>query len=355
MRVFPSVVSAWLLAGCFSAGLAQVAPPAPAKPAYEADAKFVAALDAAKLNLHQHDYAAAIDEYKKANKVANGACVNCLVGLYDAQMKVGKFKDAVATATTMQPLVSSSIDKSLVASDLGRALMAQAGSKPKPEQLEAAHTAFAASLAAYPKNGTALFSDGCVLARMGKNDEASKEFQACADGARPHDPVRTRAEHFAENPALSMNQMAPPFEVKTSDGTRFNLDNMSGHVVLIDFWATWCGPCNEELPHLQRLVKQFANEPLTVISISWDRDEEAWKSFIAKHEMTWVQYRDADHSLSNSFGVPSIPHYFLVDSDGLLYPQMLGADDDVSGKIKKLLARAKAKSAATQVASAGNE
>jgi hypothetical protein len=58
--------------------------------------------------------------------------------------------------------------------------------------------------------------------------------------------------------------------------------------------------------------------------------------------MTWVQYRDADHHLSNLFGINAIPHYFTIDSDGVLTAEMMGSGSDVEGKLKKLVARAKA-------------
>ena len=57
--------------------------------------------------------------------------------------------------------------------------------------------------------------------------------------------------------------------------------------------------------------------------------------------MTWVQYRDADHELSKRFGIVSIPHYFTIDSDGVLTSEMLGSGSDVEGKLKKLVARTK--------------
>ena len=217
--------------------------------------------------------------------------------------------------------------------------------------MDAAHTAFQAALTDFPGNNAARYSDGCVLARMGKDDDAKQQFTACAQAASANDPMRVRAAHFAENPSLSLHKMAPAFEVTALDGSHFNLDNMGGRVVLIDFWATWCGPCNEELPHVQKIAKEFANDPFVLISISWDDDEAKWKDFIAKHEMTWVQYRDADHKLSNEFGINAIPHYFTIDSDGVLTAEMLGSGNDVEGKIKKLIKRAReSKAAPTQVA-----
>jgi peroxiredoxin len=101
------------------------------------------------------------------------------------------------------------------------------------------------------------------------------------------------------------------------------------------------GPCNAELPHMKKIAKEFAGQPLVIISVSWDSDEQKWRDFINKNEMTWVQYRDADHHLSNLFGINAIPHYFTIDSDGVLTAEMLGEGSNVEGKLKKLVAKAK--------------
>jgi thiol-disulfide isomerase/thioredoxin len=333
------------------AGRAQT-PATNAAPSYASDPKFVSAMAEGGTLTKQRKYIFALDAYKKANKIAGGSCFQCLKDIYDLQMGMGSYKDAIATATQLEALALSPAAKSVAAADRGAALVAQAGEKPKPAQLEAAHEAFQAAVTQYPKNIAAQYQDGCVLARLGKDDDASKEFAACAAAASPTDPVRIRAQHFAENPSLATHKMAPAFEVTALDGTKFNLDNMGGRVVLIDFWATWCGPCNEELPNVKKIAKEFANEPFTVISISWDADEMKWKDFIDKHEMTWLQYRDADHKLSERFGVNAIPHYFTIDSDGVLTAELLGSGTDVEGKIKKLIKRAKeSKPVGNQVAS----
>ena len=91
---------------------------------------------------------------------------------------------------------------------------------------------------------------------------------------------------------------------------------------------------------MKKIAKQFAGEPLVILSISWDSDEAKWKQFIQKNEMTWMQYRDADQSLTKMFGINSIPHYFTIDSDGVLTSEMVGGGSDVEGRLKKLLAKA---------------
>jgi thiol-disulfide isomerase/thioredoxin len=331
---------------------AAVAVSAPASaPAYERDPKFVASLREGGVLLREKRGGFAEVAYKKANKIAGGQCKRCLDGLWHAQMMQGDYKDAAATAAALEPLQTQPTGKAWTLMLRAQAMTAQAGRKPKPQQLEAVHAVYQQVIAINPKSAGALYADGQVLARLGKLEDARAAFQQCVQCVTPHDPSRLRAEHFAENPELATHPMAPAFEVTALDGSKFNLDAMGGRVVLIDFWATWCGPCNAELPHLQRIAKEFAGQPLVIISVSWDADEAKWKEFVAKHEMTWVQYRDADHRLSDSFGINAIPHYFTIDSDGVLTAEMLGEGADVEGKLKKLVAKARAAEAAVAGAS----
>ena len=332
------VLVAFLLAPSLRAAAPEAVPP----PAWRADPKFQAALDEAHRLARQRQYAFALDDLRKASKIAGGKDIPVVVEIYDLQIKSGAYKDAVNTASMISELVTNPKDKSNAATRRGQALMLQAGDKNKPDLLAASDASFKAALADNPKNATALYFDGRVLARLGQTAAARTAFQQCVSCLSPSDPTYLRAQHFAENPALALAKMAPAFTVTALDGSRFTLDNMGGKVVLIDFWATWCGPCNRELPHMQKIAREFAGQPLVILSISWDSDESKWRDFIAKHDMTWTQYRDADHTLSNLFGINAIPHYFTIDSDGVLTAEMLGEDSDVEGKLKKLISRAKA-------------
>jgi peroxiredoxin len=305
------------------------------------DPHFVAAMADGKKLSGTGDLYFAVDAYKKANKIAGGKCAACLEQMNALQMKMGNYKDAAATAADLATVVDTPIDKSVAEALRGQALYAQAGDKPKPAQLQAVDEILKAALTDYPKNLSARFLDGTVLARMGQTDAARQQFQTCISQCSATDPYLLRAKHFAANPALSYAKRAPAFTVTALDGTKFTLDAMGGRVVLIDFWATWCGPCNEELPHMRKIAKEFAGQPLVIISISWDSDDAKWKQFIAKNQMTWVQYRDADHELSKQFGVNAIPHYFTIDSDGVLTSEMLGEGSDVEGKLKKLIVKAR--------------
>ncbi len=331
-----------LFLACISAGFLIPGLNAQEPASYKADPKFVAAVAEAKALVSKRDYRFAIDAYKKANKIADGKDAACLKALMGLQSDTGDAKAAVASAAALEAIATTPEAKADAAVSRGIMLYRQAGEKAKPELLHAADDSFKTAMMADPKNPTAHYLDGQVLARLGEMEAARGQFQSCLSCMTPKDPSYARAQHFAERPELSTAKMAPAFTVTSLDGTQFNLDAMNGRVVLIDFWATWCGPCNAELPHMKKIAKEFAGQPLVIISVSWDADETKWKDFIAKNEMNWVQYRDADHVLSKRFGVEAIPHYFTIDSDGVLTAEMMGTGSDVEGKLKKLVARAKA-------------
>ncbi|NYF79089.1 TlpA disulfide reductase family protein [Granulicella arctica] len=322
--------------------------------AYKTNPKFISAMAEAKKLEQDRQYIFATDSYKKANKIAGGKDEGCLESLTELQIKIGDYKAAAITAAAAEEIAATPRDKSAAEMSRGVALYRQAGDKGKPDLLHAADDAFKAAQANDAKNASAHYMDGYVLTRLGQMDAAREQFQACVSCLSPKDPSYTRVQHFAADPALSMAKRAPSFTVISLDGSKFTLDEMGGRVVLIDFWATWCGPCNEELPHMKKIAKEFAGQPLVIISVSWDSDETKWKSFIAKNEMNWVQYRDADHGLSKSFGVQAIPHYFTIDSDGVLTAEMLGSGSDVEGKLKKLVAKAKASGATAPPVAGGN-
>jgi peroxiredoxin len=321
---------------------AAATPPAatpPAAPAYLSDPKFQKAYDAAKQKNLEYDEHLA--RWKKTDKLSHNQCVECLRETIRLQIRLQEWKDALDTTALLDAVATEPEDKFYAQAERGQMLMQSNGGQPKPDQLKQADAAFQAALAIHKNNKAALYGDGRALAMLGRYDEAKAQFQHYLDRAGEADHYRLRVEHFIDNPHLATMPMAPPFTVVTSDGSEFNLDDMNGKVVLLDFWATWCGPCNESLPEIKKIAKDFTNEPLVVISISRDDDPAAWKAFITKNEMTWPQYRDANDALAKAYSVQSIPHYFTIDSDGVLTTEMVGSDSDVRGKLKKLIAHAK--------------
>jgi thiol-disulfide isomerase/thioredoxin len=225
---------------------------------------------------------------------------------------------------------------------LGGVLMTEGIQKHKDDLFHRAHEELLKALASGTSFPAATFTDGLVLARLKQDDAAKARFEEYVKLRPENVPDRQRALRYISQPELARARMAPAFAITTTDGQRLSLDDLAGKVVLLDFWATWCGPCREALPHMQRIARKFQGEPLVVLSVSLDSDEQKWKDFVVKNEMTWLQYRDGGFTgpISKMFGVEAIPHTFTIDADGVLQDEQIG-DGSVEGKLKKLVARAR--------------
>jgi len=212
----------------------------------------------------------------------------------------------------------------------------------KDEYFSHAHEELTAALAVYSNFPDAIFLDGQALARLQQDDAAKARFEQFVKMQPESDPNRQRAVRYIARPELARARMAPAFAVTTTDGKRITLDDLQGKVVLLDFWATWCAPCREALTHIRDVARKFQGQPLVVLSISVDTDQDKWKDFIGKNEMTWPQYCDSSltGNIAKMFDVQSIPHTFTIDAEGVLQEEHAG-DAAIEGKLKKLIARAR--------------
>jgi thiol-disulfide isomerase/thioredoxin len=114
-----------------------------------------------------------------------------------------------------------------------------------------------------------------------------------------------------------------PLDLKFTaiDGHEVDLSKMRGKVVLIDFWATWCGPCVAELPNVLKAYEALHSKGFEIVGISLDQDRAKLDSFIKEKKMTWPQFFDGQgwkNEISSKFGIRSIPAMWLIDKNGML-------------------------------------
>ena len=157
----------------------------------------------------QREPADAADAYKKANKIAGGRCVECLEYMYKAEMHYREYKDAIASATALQALYTTPQMISFAAFERAEAMLAQAGDKPKPAQLEAADAALKEAIAAYPRNGGARFADGQVLARLGKNARSDRAVYRVRQVRLTHRPIAAARAALCRKPRAVVEQDGP--------------------------------------------------------------------------------------------------------------------------------------------------
>ena len=293
-------------------------------------------------SLRARDHLMALEGFKKADKQDNGHCFACQAMMIKYGVEAGDWKAAELAGQEMMAEAKDKQNSAIAHHQLAVIYMDEGLQHNKDQYFSRAHEELTLALSAYGNFPDAVFLDGKALAHMEQDDAAKARFEQFAKMIPPDDPQRQRALRFIEQPELARSRMAPAFAVTTNDGKRVSMDDLQGKVVLLDFWATWCAPCREALPHIREVAKKFQGQPLVVLSVSVDDDQAAWEQFIGKNEMTWPQYCDHGFKgpIAKMFGVTSIPHTFTIDADGVLQEEHVG-DAAIEGKLKRLVARAR--------------
>ena len=289
----------------------------------------------------EREYTKALDSFRKANKQDGGRCIQCELKAWTVALTVRDFKTAREEANQLMSQLASEKDKAEVHYMLGCVYLAEGIQKHHDNDLQSAHQEFQTALNNITQKSETYYNDGVTLAYLKQDDEAKASFQSFLNISNKSNLKYERATRFAANPELARLKLAPNFRLNTLDGKTLTLDSFAGKVVLIDFWATWCGPCVKALPHIKEIARKFDGQPLVILSISFDNDDAKWKDFVGKNQMTWFQARDGEFTgpLASLFDVDAIPATFTIDAEGVLQDQQIG-DADIEGKIKKLIARA---------------
>lgn len=132
--------------------------------------------------------------------------------------------------------------------------------------------------------------------------------------------VAAYRQKAAASQLLAPGSVAPELEGNSPDGTVYKLSDLKGKVVLIDFWASWCGPCRKENPNVVALYEKYKDKGFTVFSVSLDSDKNAWMRAIETDKLIWPYHiselKRWDGVLSRSYGVNSIPFTVLIDAEG---------------------------------------
>jgi peroxiredoxin len=141
--------------------------------------------------------------------------------------------------------------------------------------------------------------------------------------------------------ADEIGNVAPDFTLMDSADKAITLSQFKGKkYVLVDFWATWCGPCRGEFPHLKAAMEKYASKDLVILGVSIDADKKKWKSMIAQPGYTpWLQVYDTpgpNQVASTLYTVPSIPRNFLIDKNGVVIAKNLRGND-LDLQLSKLL------------------
>ena len=115
-----------------------------------------------------------------------------------------------------------------------------------------------------------------------------------------------------------VNRPAPDFQVMDIRGEELSLEQYRGQVVLLDFWATWCGPCIAEMPNVKQAYERYKNQKFQIIGISLDNSISPLEAYIQGERIAWRQYLDSSGKVSRLYNVRAIPSTFLIDGAGII-------------------------------------
>lgn len=141
--------------------------------------------------------------------------------------------------------------------------------------------------------------------------------------------------------AADLNKPAPDFTLKAMDGSNVKLSELKGKVVMLNFWASWCGPCRQEMPYLEDIYKKYAPAGFVLLGINVDEDSADAKEFLAEVPVSFPVLLDSKNTLPELYEVEAMPSTFFVDKDGnLVYLHKgykPGEEKEYEAQILKLL------------------
>lgn len=129
-----------------------------------------------------------------------------------------------------------------------------------------------------------------------------------------------------QNPPLVGKPM-PDFSLEADKGGKVSLDDYKGKILVLNFWASWCQPCIEELPSLDAFARTFQGKGVEVVAVSVDDDDKAYNDFLQKHPLAMKTVRDREKRASINYGTFKYPETYIADRNGHLLRKIVGPAD----------------------------
>ena len=127
---------------------------------------------------------------------------------------------------------------------------------------------------------------------------------------------------------VKLGEPAPNFQLRDLQGRLVALSDLRGKVVMVNFWATWCGPCRVEMPAMEQLYQTFSRKDFEILAVSTDAQGVAvTRPFQQENRLTFPILHDADYRVGLTYGARSLPMTFMVDRQGIVRHQIFGARD----------------------------
>ena len=222
----------------------------------------------------------------------------------------------------------------------------QAGDQAKMQEIqdqfqkvvEAAQAKEAELIKANPDSYVSTF---VIVSGMGQMEyeQLKEKYALLGEKAKATAHGKAIAAQIAKLESTAIGQIAPNFTVTTPEGESISLYDIKGKVKLVDFWASWCGPCRGENPHVVEIYKEYHPKGLEIFGVSLDNNKEAWVKAIADDGLVWKHGSDLkgwQSAPAKLYSVTGIPHTILLDENNKIIAKNLRGDE-LKQKIAELL------------------
>lgn len=180
-----------------------------------------------------------------------------------------------------------------------------------------------------------------LIAIHQRANDKFKEAYPSSDLLPTHNTIIAEMQMQVKQQSVKVGSIPPDITMQSPDGKTYSLSSLKGQVVLLDFWASWCGPCRRTNPELVRIYNKFKDQNFTVFSVSLDKNAQSWRQAIFKDNLTW-EYHVSDLQYWSStaaklYNVTSIPKTFLINKDGTVAATNLVPGPQLEQAIKRLM------------------
>lgn len=289
----------------------------------------------AELGAHHYDKARKL--FQHANKLVHNSSAECYAGEATADLRLQKFKDAAKAATRARACADSPTAQANAENLLGVAQMQRAAHEHKTKWLQQAIATLQSAVKLAPTSGPMHFNLGVALLRDQQIPLGYNELQQSLL-LDPQGTSAPLARRYLKNPDSALPGYWPAFSFTASNGQVYAPRALTGKVVLLDFWGSWCPPCRESVGELRSLWRQYFKRKFVLVSVDVGDKQPVWRQYIAKHQMNWPQYWDgAGYTMQRTFHVREFPTFIIADSHGIIRFRTFGEGPDISEALESEL------------------
>jgi thiol-disulfide isomerase/thioredoxin len=170
-----------------------------------------------------------------------------------------------------------------------------------------------------------------------KTEDMEKLYKLLSAKTKQTEEAKNVADYLNGLKNSAIGSTVKDFALTTPDEKLFSFSSLKGKYVMIDFWASWCGPCKQSFPHMKEVYAKYKSDKFEIYSISIDKDKAAWLKGLKEQDLPWLQSLDTKNISQSGFAVTGVPTTFLIDPKGKILMKEVGFEPGGNSPLEKKL------------------